>query len=355
MPFEFNEKIKNLEPYSPVSGSYRIRLDANESFIVPGGEFQEDILRRVGEVAFNRYPDSAAEELCALFASYYGVNVAGVTAGNGSDELISVIFNAFLQKGDSVIVTEPDFSMYSFYAGLCEAKLIRLERTASFKIDVDLLIEKANETGARIIIFSNPCNPASTVVSRSEVERLVKSVNALVVLDEAYMDFCNESMIDSASAYDNLIVLRTCSKFAGMAGIRLGFAVAGRAISGVLKSVKSPYNVNSVSQAIGCAVFSNPKWLKNAAARICTSRDMLRSLLSEIEEAFPNEFRIVGSEANFIFCKCAKAEGVFEYLKTKGIIIRCFNGYLRISAGRNYENIEAAKAIESFFKGGDGQ
>ncbi len=349
MPFELNVKIKDLSPYEPITGSYRVRMDANESFLAPSEEMMEKITKIVSKVHFNRYPDPYAVDLCTAFANYYRVNPDTVTAGNGSDELISVITNAFLQKNDKVMCFTPDFSMYEFYAYISECRCIDLPKNERFEINIDNAIETANREGVRMIIFSNPCNPTSKVLDRVEVIRLIEGVNALVVLDEAYMDFSDQSLMGFAEKYDNLIILRTCSKAAGMAAIRLGFAVANRRLTDAIRSVKSPYNVNSVTQAIGCELFEDYSYFKYSVERINSSRDMLAEEMIKLAHDFPDKIEVIGYAANFVYAKMCDADKLFDSMLKEGIVVRHFNDYLRITAGRNHENMEATEAIRKFY------
>ncbi|MBQ7046140.1 MAG: histidinol-phosphate transaminase [Oscillospiraceae bacterium] len=350
MSYELNEKIKNLTPYDPIEGNYRVRLDANEAFSAPNAEMMEKIHEAIDDVAFNRYPDPSASKLCELFARYYGINKENVTAGNGSDELISIIAGSFLQKGDKAVTLAPDFSMYGFYLGIYECENIVVQKK-DYKIDADEVIKTVNDNSASMLIFSNPCNPTSILLDEADVRKIIENVDALVVLDEAYMDFATGSLIQSVNEYDNLIVLRTCSKAVGMASIRLGFAVANERITRALKSVKSPYNVNSVSQAIGERIFSDSVYVDSCISRICTSRDLLLEELKKVEKRHPDKFTIIASQANFVYNKSNQSKEIFEFLKTKGIIVRCFGDHLRISAGRNHENIEVAALIDEFLGG----
>jgi len=308
------------------------------------------IEKAVMEVSFNRYPDPNATELCQAFADSYSVKPGLVTAGNGSDELISVIMTSFLQKGDKVLTLAPDLSMYAFYAELAEGEILKLPKNPDFTIDIDGVISKVKAEDVKIVIFSNPCNPTSKVIKKEEVRKLIESVDALVVLDEAYMDFSTESLLAEVEEYDNLIILRTCSKAVGMAAIRLGFAIANEKLTRVLKAVKSPYNVNSVTQAIGEAILSDKEYLKAGIARINASRDELFSELKLVEKANPDEIEIIAAEANFVYLKSEKAVKIFEYLMENSVVVRCFGEYLRITAGRNYENAEVIRLIKKYFK-----
>lgn len=349
--FELNTKVKNLTPYDPIEGKYPIRLDANESFVTLSKEMKAEIAVAVTDVHFNRYPDPYANEVRAGFASYFGVPKECVMAGNGSDEVISVVMNAFLQKGDTVLTVAPDFSMYAFYASLVECKVVTVQKNADYTIDTDLLIETANRENARLIVFSNPCNPTGRVLKKKDVRRLITSVKSLVVLDEAYMDFSDQSLLSEFSQYDNLLILKTCSKAIGMAAVRLGFAVGQERLIDVLQAVKSPYNLNTLTQTVGTVIFSHPEYIRAALQRIIESRDDLYGSLLKIEAEFPNVFHPIPTDANFVYVECKEAAGIFEYLKEKGVVVRKMGNCLRITAGKNYENDAVAEHITAYLKG----
>lgn len=350
MAFELNEKILKLSPYDPICGDYAIRLDANESYITPNEELTGKIKEAAVGAAFNRYPDPLAAELCRAFAGFYGVDYNFVTAFNGSDESISVIMNAFLQKGDRVLTLTPDFSMYKFYSGIVECECLSVEKNKDFTFDTDKIIKTANENKVRLIIFSNPCNPTSVGCKAEEIRRLINGVGALVVLDEAYMDFWNESLIKEFNDYDNLIILRTLSKAFGMAALRLGFCVANQALTNAVRSVKSPYNVNAVSQNIGKLILSEKDYLKDCIEKIIKSRNALYSGMKKLEKDFGGGIYTVAPDTNFVYTEFDKSCRIFEYLKKNGIIVRHFGSYLRITAGSDYENGKVLSKIREYLK-----
>lgn len=344
--YQLNEKIRDLKPYDPISGDYKIRLDANESFLPLPDEVLDKMADAVRGISYNRYPDPLASDLCKSFAEAYGICPDLVTAGNGSDELISIICGAFLMRGERVMTIEPDFSMYRFYADLSEAEVVRFEKGDDLKIDVDTLIQAANEQMVRMIIFSNPCNPTSLGLNKKEVVKLVQSVSALVVLDEAYMDFWDQSMLQEVENYDNLLILRTCSKALGMAGIRLGFAVANRVITNALKAVKSPYNVNVLTQILGTLALKEHTWERTARQQILESKEFLYQQLQKLEKKYPEKITVFESCTNFVFVKVKQSKNVFEFLLKKGIAVRYMGDYLRITAGTLAENTEFLSAFE---------
>ena len=346
--YQLNDKIKNLVPYEPISGTYEIRLDANECPVNLPGDVRAQLRERLDEIAFNRYPDPLAEHLVDSFAEYYGVDPEYVTAGNGSDELIFLIESAFLQKGDKMLVVAPDFSMYNFYSSICEVKCESFLKGEDLEIDVDALIDAVNSEGIDLVIFSNPCNPTGKGITRAEAEKLVSSVDALVILDEAYMDFWTESLLDKIGEYSNLIIFRTASKLVGAAALRLGFAVANPVISRAIKAVKSPYNVNSVSQAFGEIIYRNKEYLKNRQKTIVNCKEILYNGLVDIAET-QSDITVYSSVANFVFVKTGRSREIWEFLKGKSIVVRLMGEYLRITAGIENEVGAVLGALDEYF------
>lgn len=342
--FQLNEKVKKLTPYEPISGIYEIRLDANESFLKFPKEIEEEMVEALKNTAFNRYPDPNATKLVEGFAKYFNIDANCVTAGNGSDEIISVIMNAFLQKGDKILTLEPDFSMYRFYAEIAECQSVKYQKNEDLDVNIDDVIALANNENVRIVIFSNPCNPTSRIVTRDDVRKLINGTSALVVLDEAYMDFADESLLSEFNDYDNLIILKTCSKALGSAALRLGFAVANKTLTNVIRAVKSPYNVNSVSQALGEVLFSHPDYIDECIETVVKSRKELYSAILEIKSEKIE--RIYETNTNFVFMKVKKAKQVFEKMKENSIIIRNMGDYLRITAGTKYENEKMLETLK---------
>ncbi len=344
--FQLNDKVKNLTPYEPISGNYEIRLDANESFLTFPKEIEDEMVEALRHSALNRYPDPNATKLVKGFADYFKVDADCVTAGNGSDEIISVIMNAFLQKGDKILTLEPDFSMYRFYAEIAECESVKYQKNDNLDVNMDDVIALANKENVRIVIFSNPCNPTSRIVKKEEIRKLINSTDALVVLDEAYMDFAgDESLLGEFEKYDNLIILKTCSKALGSAALRLGFAVANKTLTNVIRAVKSPYNVNSVSQALGEVLFSHPEYIDKCIETVVNSRKELYKELLEIKS--DKIERIYETHTNFVYLKVKNAKQVFEKMKENSVIIRNMGDYLRITAGNSQENEKMLKTFKN--------
>jgi histidinol-phosphate aminotransferase len=343
--FELPKKLDNFTPYEPLVGDYKIRLDVNESFIEVS---EEKVIEAVRKVNLNRYPDPYATETVSAFSRLFGVNTELITAGNGADELIGLIAAALLEKGDKLLCLTPDFPMYSFYSKLYELDVVELPKNEDMTIDISAVIKYINTNNIKSLMFSNPCNPTSLGVVKADVKRIIESTDALILLDEAYMDFWDESesMLTEIGNYSNLIVLRTCSKSCSLAGIRLGFAVANERITAALRTMKSPFNVGVLTQAIGAAVLSESDGYKRSIKAV---KESTRQLYNSLKKLDMFE-RVYDTCTNFIFIKTASAKKIYDYLLSKSIAIRSFGGYLRICAGNNEENSALIKALQEYEK-----
>ena len=351
MSYVLNQKVRDLVPYEPISGSYRIRLDANESFLEMSPGMKADVLTRISQLHLNRYPDPTASAVCVKAGAFFGVKPENITVGNGSDELLTLITQVMMSKGEKLVYTTPDFSMYQCYGYLAENECIPFQKDENYQIDVDALIELINREGARTLIFSNPCNPTGVGLPRAEVLRLIEGVpDCLVVVDEAYMEFWDESVLDCVEQYDHLMVLKTCSKALRMAGIRCGLAIANPAITTALRAAKSPYNVNSMTQAAAECMFESPDELKAAAQAVIASRDELYRAFVSLAEKHPGKLLLLPTATNFVYVKFPdiQAKRIFDALKSEGIVVRCMGDHLRITCGTREENAEVIRLLEVY-------
>ena len=342
------ERIRRLEAYQPAEGECRIRLDANESPFAPTEEMRDAFDEALREVPFQRYPDPAAAALREAFAGRYGLSSGNVVAGNGSDELIFLICTAFLLPGDHMAVTAPDFSMYAFYGSLVGAEIVTFEKDDNLCMDADRLTAFLREENVKLVILSNPCNPTGQLMRREEMLSVIRQTDALVIADEAYMEFCGEgeSVLPFCGEYPNLIVLKTLSKAFGFAAARLGFAVGNTELIEAVRKVKSPYNLNAVSQKLGEIILSFAVIAESNIQKIRESKAALECALER--EARKAHYRVYPSATNFVLLRFADTDGaagaaralaMFEALKRDGILVRYILGdCLRITAGTEQEN-----------------
>ena len=347
-----NKKMKALAPYEPNQPIYKIRLDANESPYAPSKDALKKFEAAISTMDFNRYPDPMATGICEKYAGYLGLDKKNLVAGNGSDELISVISGLFFEQGDKLLITKPDFSMYEFYAKIACVDTIALEKnedTLSFTIDE--IIAAAKKYNPRVIMFSNPCNPTGQGFSKDEILRLVKSVDCICIIDEAYMEFYGDSVVGEVNNFENLVVLRTASKALGLAGIRLGFAISNFEFADQIRKAKSPFNVNSITQLAAFHFFDDREYIRQCIDNIIEEKKYLENKLGEFVSN-KNGFKLIKTKTNFALVKTNQANEINHELLSKSICVRCLNGmFLRITAGTREENdafiSEFAKIVNS--------
>ena len=344
------EKLTSLKAYDPITGSYAVRLDANESYFDLPSVLKSKIADQIEQISFNRYPDPLATEVVEAFAAYYHVLPDCVTAGNGSDEIITLLLGTFMEKGQKLVTVSPDFSMYGVYAALSEIEVITVPKKSNLQIDTDALIAACQQANA--VVFSNPCNPTSLGLPRTEVIRLIESApDCLIIVDEAYMDFWDESVMDLVNKYENLIVLRTCSKAIGLAAARMGFAVMDKYKTSLLRAAKSPYNCDAISQKICAAVLREQTLLRHCCDEIIVQTQRLYTAVNELVQRYPDLLETVyPPRTNFVFVQTAYAGEIYEQLQKAGIAVRCFPNGLRICAGTRREHTLLLTELENILQ-----
>lgn len=330
------ENIRKLKPYTSARQSHSegILLDANENSYgsVLKGELFENI---------NRYPDPYQKELRETVGKFYKVNPKNLFFGVGSDEIIDLLIRIFCNpKFDNVIVCEPTYGMYRVASDINDVAVKNVALTQNYDIDEKEIIRNV-DSNTKIIFLCSPNNPTSNLLDRKKILELVKQLNVIVVVDEAYIDFSNENgLIDEAVEYENLVVLRTFSKAWGMAGIRCGFCVTSGSIINLLHKIKSPYNLNKLTSNAVLKAVENPTKYYEFRNMIITQRKIVYDTLKSYDKIL----NVLPSDSNFISFKVGYPHKVFSYLEQHGIIIRDrsnqfnFNGYLRVTIGTESEN-----------------
>ena len=344
--YKICDKASNLKAYKPADSFYKINLSANESFYSIEKKSIEKIAKEITDIKFNRYPEVLPLELIRVFSKFNNIDSNLVTAGNGSDELINVILETFLKKGQTVVIVNPDFSMYMFYAKLLELDVKVFEKNDNLKIDFKKLKEFILKNNAAAVIFSNPCNPTSLCECKEDLIAFIKGISCLAIIDEAYMEFSDQSLLGYINDFDNLIILKTLSKAMSLAAVRLGFAICNRTLTDILRSAKSPYNVNTVSAKIGGIVLENHNYIKSCVKGLIESKNFLMQQIKLFDKVMAEEFILYDSQTNFIYIETKAANKIDEYLKSKDIVVRCFENGLRITGGTIDENNALIKALK---------
>jgi len=334
--------LNALKPYIPNKAIYKIKLDANES---KNYLSNQDLGFEIENL--NRYPDSDATILREKIGQYIQVPYNNIIVGNGSSEMIELILKTYVEPNDVVLSYEPTFSMYSIYTKIYSGNYQYVSTDNTFQLNIEDMINSAKQLNPKIIFLCTPNNPTGQRIPYEDIIQLIQNTDALVCVDEAYIEFTDQvkSLVTETQNFNNLAVLRTFSKAYGLAGIRLGYLVSNTNIVNTLNRVKSPYNLNSVTQMIGINA------LKFTALMEEYTR-IIRNERVKLEQALQNLNLVVyPSQANFVFFY-SKDELLYDKLMDRGILIRGFKdslkGYYRVTVGDAFENqmfIQALKEI----------
>ncbi|XP_020981131.1 histidinol-phosphate aminotransferase, chloroplastic isoform X2 [Arachis duranensis] len=283
------------------------------------------------------YPDPESRRLRAALAQDSGLESEYILAGCGADELIDLIMRCVLDPGDKIVDCPPTFTMYEFDAGVNGALVIKVPRKSDFSLNVEHITEVVKQEKPKCIFLTSPNNPDGSIID-DEVLLKILELPVLVVLDEAYIEFSGiQSRMTWVKKYENLIVLRTFSKRAGLAGLRVGYGAFPLSIIEYLWRAKQPYNVSVAAEISACAALQNPTYLENVKDALLKERARLYDLLNEVPflRPFP-------SHSNFILCEVTSgvdAKKLKEDLAQMGVMIRHYDkkelkGYVRVSVGK---------------------
>ena len=296
-----------------VSEDRIIRLNANENPYGPSPA----VARAIASGPLHLYPDPMQRRVRDDLSGYVGLDPSNIVLGSGSGELIDLLFRVFVDPGDSVIECDPTFGMYRFCAGVAGARLISVPRDERFEIDVPS-VEAAVDPTTKIIFVNSPNNPTGNPASEEQVRALLDA-GPLVVVDEAYFEFHGRSLSALLAERDNLVVLRTMSKWAGIAGLRVGYALAHPNVVDALMAVKIPYNLSSIAETAVIASLQDAGALLARVQAIVEERARLFSLLENMPGLTPWP-----SKGNFILCQMddGRARDIFEGLASRGIFVR---------------------------------
>jgi len=321
----------DITPYSSARDEFgelgnQIFLDANES------PFESE---------FNRYPDPYQWELKEQVAQLKSWEPSQILIGNGSDEILDLLYRAFLEpKEDEILSISPSYGMYKVLADISNIKVNYWKLNSDFQLDMSSLKNVLNSK-VKIILLCSPNNPSGNNLNLVDMLELAKNFEGIIVVDEAYIDFSDqESMSLYIDKYPNIIIVQTLSKAYGMAGLRIGLAYAQKEIITVLNGIKPPYNVNSLSQKTAIAKLRNVNLLNKKIKKIKKQREWLSKELKQIDAIK----RVYPSQSNFILFEVENPKYIYKELIQRGIVIRdrssiegC-EGCLRVSIGKKTQN-----------------
>ena len=330
--------IARLTPYSTARDEYKgtlgIFLDANESPYPTG---------------YNRYPDPRQAALKQRLSEIKGVPVESIFVGNGSDEAIDLVFRVFCTPGvDNVVAIEPSYGMYAVSAAINYVAVRGVALGEDFSLPVDAILA-ACDAHTKAIFLCSPNNPSGNAFAREDLLYIVRNAPVMVVVDEAYIDFCDQpSLRFEVENEPNLVVYQTLSKAWGLAGLRLGLAFAHPAVISVMSQVKYPYNISALTQKTVVKALESP--IDAQVKEIIAERGRVAREL----QSLPCVLKVYPSQANFLLVKVTDADALYDLLVSRGVIVRNRNkvkgcaGCLRITIGLKEENDVMLDALKNY-------
>ena len=338
MAFELDKlirpNIKTLKPYSSAKDEYtgdaKILLDANENSL--GSPLTK---------WYNRYPDPYQQKLKEKLAFVKQIAANQIFIGNGSDECIDILLRTFCEPGkDNIIICPPTYPMYEVSANINDIAVQKALLLSDYQLNV-AHIEQLVNPNTKIIWICSPNNPTGNSLDLIDIETILNHFDGIVVIDEAYINFSKQkSFVQSLIDYPNLVVLQTLSKAWGLAGLRLGMCFASPEIIGYMNKVKAPYNINIVTQELALQALEEVGQVNDMIKLLVD----MRIALAQVIASMPHVIQVFPSDTNFILVKIPKARQLYEYLLSKGIIVRdrsalelCEDS-LRITVGTEQEN-----------------
>jgi histidinol-phosphate aminotransferase len=342
-------EIIGLSEYHLAQYPHSIKLNQNENPYELPLPVKQEILDRLASTRWSRYPAFVPEEQINMLASFAGWVPEGTLLGNGSNDLLQLIFMAILERGRTVVLSQPTFTLYKLLARGLGADVREVMMRPDLSFDVDGIIHAARASGASLIVLCSPNNPTGTLMAERDVVRIIEQTEGLVALDEAYVHFAPGSLRHLLKDSDRLVVLQTFSKAMGAAGLRFGYALAPVALARALNKIKLPYSVNVFTLIAAEVLMRRWPTLKQWIALLVDERERVSSVLTTMPGV-----KVYPSSANFLLVELQQREprDVFQDLVSRGILVRDVSSYpmlqrcLRISTGTPEENDAVLKALQ---------
>ena len=309
---------RNFEKYYNPKLSGELRLDTNTNALGANPAATEALKNL--NIDVNNYPNTYSDELRKELAKLYDLDMDNFIVGTGSDEMLDVSYKTFTEWGDKCVSPVPSYSLYNYFIEVNGGSSINVDLTDDFQLDVDAMLKPK----AKMIIMPSPNNPTGNSFRSKDIEEILSSTKGIVIVDEAYGEYSDVSMISKINEFDNLIVLRTFSKAYAMSGLRVGYAVGNKNIIDMMTCVKIPYSLNSVSEYAAIAAVKDQDFIKKSVELIKKERPYLFSELKKLGfEPYP-------SDSNFIMAKSPiDHKTLVDSLKKKGVLIRDFGSKKR--------------------------
>lgn len=330
-------EIRALDGYvAPPQSHIRVKLNQNENSCDIPDEIKKEVLDAIYREPWSRYPMYDPPELREKLAAQWGVSPDQILLGNGSNQIIYLLGTAIISPGDKVLVSPPTFSLFELVSKIFQAHILSVNQHSDFTLDEEAILHAALQ--AKLAFFASPNNPTGRMFSLTFLEALLQKTSGLVVWDEAYGEFAQETAIPLIQNYSNLLILKTFSKL-GLAGLRLGYLIGNSKLIGELKKANIPYNINRFTLTAILKFLENTEWMKTQIQRIIQEREKMYQALCTVPQITPYP-----SSANFILFRTPDGKKVFNALKENGVLVRPVNSHpllqncLRVTIGTSEEN-----------------
>lgn len=347
----FKPEVLALDGYHLTAYDCPVKLNQNESpFDVPE-TLKAEILKTVQQKPWSRYPEPMPIDLVNAFANHVGTDPNGIIVANGSNTLIQLTLGVISAPGVDVVIPSPSFSLYDMYTNIFSGNVISVPLTTDYRFDIPAIKQAIQGDNVRLAILCSPNNPTGCSISNDHLETLLSNTNALIMVDEAYGEFHNQTALDLLPKHPNLIILKTFSKAFGAAGVRMGYLIAHPTIKNEIIKGKIPFDINVFSHTAALAILKHEDLIKERIKFICDERDRVYQALTQIEgvTAYP-------SDANLILFEVDDPNAIFNGLVEQGVLIRNVTSYpmlnkaLRVSIGSKEENDQFLLALERTLK-----
>lgn len=338
--------MKKINTYQTIQHN-GILLNANESSKNLASNILKEIQEAIVNIDFNRYPNDHCETLCAAYAKYANIDSKQVMVGNGSDEMLGLLIGLNISQDKKLYTLSPDFSMYDYYVGMHNGSMVKYTKEVEDDFDVEDFIAYGKENKIDMVLFSNPNNPTGKTIPQDTLCKIIEAfADKYVIIDEAYVEFDESSMVSYLDKYENLLITRTLSKAFALAGVRCGFLLGNQKTMEKLRPFKVPYNVNSVTQCIAEIVLLNQDEFITEMNQIKQRRDKMYQSYQEINR---DDITLYESKANFFYGKSTKKKALMKAFIQAEIVIRNYedDGF-RISVGSAEENQKVLEVLKNF-------
>jgi histidinol-phosphate aminotransferase len=297
-----------------------VKMNLNENFAMPTETIEKLLLDACRSIDPRAYPPPRGSLAIKAISSFLGFSESEISVANGADEIMDLLMKVFIRKGSKVMVVEPSFPMYTFFAQLYGGSAVPVMLRPDFRLDVDAVLKKADKN-TRLLFVCSPNNPTGNQFREADIKKLLQEFKGVVVVDEAYADFAPYSIINWIKDYDNLAVLRSFSKAFGLAGLRLGYLVSNRSIVKYVQRVVGPFNVNSVTQRTIALALQKWSYFEEQINFVVNEREWLMENLTQIDGVTPYP-----SDANFILFKVTKGNftsaNVTERMENRNVLVK---------------------------------